>query len=194
MKGIYFTLVGRSPKAVANSLAWFLQLKEEVEITDLYFIISDTEEKKVSPDYKIIPRVIKTIDENFQQMELDKNCNITKHPSSCLVIPEADLLSSSELLFENFKRYLDNFDKIFVDVTGGRKTMTASAIIASIYLQNYLQKNGRNTPIELIYYWLKRFTDENKRKKAYQLGSDEIEIKTFSVQEIQQNFERLLKR
>ncbi|MBD3192927.1 MAG: hypothetical protein GF308_19975 [Candidatus Heimdallarchaeota archaeon] len=189
MSGIYFSLVGAVPLAVANSFSWFVKLQPTTFIEQLFFIISDTEEAKTDHNRKIIPEICSVIEDNLQHFESLKAIETDIEKEKVITIPEPDLLKSSKIIFDEILKRKNNSKQLFIDVTGGRKTMTGAAIIASIYLQNHFYSLNQSISTKLVYYWVKRYIKANLKKRAYKLGRDEIEVKIFDVDSLQKIFE-----
>ena len=183
LKGIYFTLVGVTPLAVANSFSWFSKIRADVTIEKVYFIISESEKAKTETEKEMLPKVISAIGENFQHFGLDFE-KVTFEREKLIVIPQADLQKSCEKLVTEVQKRSSASELVFIDVTAGRKTMTGAGTIAAIFSQNHFNKLKKAVSVHLVYYWLKLFTQEHMKKMAYQLGRDDIEIKICDVKDL----------
>ncbi len=182
----YFTVVGTTPIACANALSWYVRTGAGPEIEDVFFIASSEEKTKRSSSAKYIRETLRLARENLKRMAPEALDELTFHEDTPTLIPEADLGVATRLIAEGILAHCPSDTTAVIDATGGRKMMTASAILAGIVLS---EKHKRH--ILFSYYWLKRFTRDMLGKRAYELGLDEAETVVKEVSDINDEIKKI---
>lgn len=174
---LYFTLVGSTPDAVANSFIWFLRLKPEFVIKEVFFICSEEDPTRgILGTAKNLSRVIELIHENAEKLQLQMLRDI-KFNHEALLIPEANLPEAAKIIAKAVLSQLSR--TTILDITAGRKLMSSASVIAGIFLDQFKERQ-----LFFYYYWLLHYTQAKIGKKAYELGIDEIDLILFEVQDI----------
>ncbi|MGM0687487.1 MAG: hypothetical protein ACQET3_10990 [Promethearchaeati archaeon] len=174
----YFMMVGVTPQACANSLAWYLRLGMEPEISDVYFMTSQDEGEPSEEGKKYIKEVHELSKEIAPRLAAEAFEKITFDTEDIIWIPEADLPVATRLIAEGIlDRCLD--DEIVIDITAGRKIMASSAVVAALHLYH-----SCDIDVKLTYYLLKEFSRQNLKKKAYELGLDEAETIMIDIDDL----------
>ncbi|MFX1296220.1 MAG: hypothetical protein ACFFD2_15395 [Promethearchaeota archaeon] len=184
MKCQYFTLVGISPLAVSNSLIWLIRSRPDINIDKVHFICSmDDPDSNTKGSYGFHEKVKDSIIEQLNELNL--NSRIPNFDDKVILISEANLPESAKIIGNELLKIPSDIVIIF-DCTAGRKTMTAAAVIANLLLISKFKRE-----IYINYYWLLKYTRENLRKKATELGLDEAEIKLFTHDMIIKSLEEI---
>lgn len=88
---LYFTMVGSTPNAVANSFIWFLRMKTDFVVKEVFFICSEENiSHGLEGTARNIPEVIDLIQESAEKLNLKEYNNI-KFNKIPVLIPEANL-------------------------------------------------------------------------------------------------------
>jgi len=179
----YFTLVGTSPLAVANSLVWFLNTHVECELMRIHFICSkDDQEKNTKGTSRFVEKIKEEIRVQSEELKIKTEIEFDEE---IIEIEEANLPVSLEKIGEHLVSVPDEY-QIVLDCTAGRKTMTGAAILAGLFVINKFQKD-----MIFSYYWLLTYDKEFLKKRVPELGIDQAELKTFNAAEIKDAFSRL---
>lgn len=181
---LYFSLVGTTPLAVANSLSWFLRMKPEFLIKEVFFICSEKDSAiGVEGTRKNIPKIKKILQENARKLgvvEFDR-IEFNREP---VLIPEADLPRAASIIAKAILSQLAY--TTILDITAGRKLMSSASVIAGLYLDRF-----REREIYFYYYWLIPYTRDKIKKRAYELGLDDVGLILFKVRDILLNLNHL---
>ncbi|GAB4322500.1 MAG: hypothetical protein Kow0069_27260 [Promethearchaeota archaeon] len=180
MSKIYYTLVGTSPKAYANSLAWFwahgpVELRPEL----VRFIAS-----KPIPNLGIegtraqLTKAIPIIEENFRRLCGEENLPFKVDLHGVIEVPENDLLGiTREIVLRAAGSFKEGGGGVAVfDVTAGRKAMSVAAGFSALFLERLFQVKSY-----LSYYWLANFTREEMAKPVWELAIDDVGLNVVEV-------------
>lgn len=179
-------VVGTTPIACANSLSWYIRTRAGPEVEHVFFIASSEEDTAQDKSVKHVKETVRLTKKNLQEMIPTLAESIRFHTDDLILIPEANLGVATRRIAEGILAHCPEKETAVIDATGGRKMMTASAILAGIVLN---EKHHRH--ILFTYYWLKRFTKEMLGKMAYQLGLDEAETVVTEVSDINDEIVRI---
>lgn len=173
-KLLYISLVGITPLAVANSIYYNIkECRDEIESYSVLFIKTET----TSLEGKVIVNLLKEYQKEYR---LSKWLKLPKTTES-LIVSEINILEIAKEIYNYLKKRGEEkeYTKIVLDITGGRKAMSAGLLLALLKNQQIIEK----TKVEVRYYLLKDFA-RNTSKKAPELFSDEYEIRKWQVNEL----------
>ncbi len=171
---LYISLVGITPLAVANSIYYNIKEgRDEIASYSVLFIKTETTEL----EGKVIVNLLKEYKEEYK---LSKWLKLPKRTEN-LIVSEINILEIAKKIHNYFKKRGDTekYTKIVLDITGGRKAMSAGLLLALLKDQQIIEK----AKVEVRYYLLKDFA-KNTSKKAPELFSDEYEIKKWKINEL----------
>jgi len=171
-------MVGVTPQACANSLAWYLRLRMEPEISNVYFMTSQDEGEPSEEGKRYIKEVHELSKEMAPRLAAEAFENITFETEDIIWIPEANLPVATRLIAEGILDRCPD-DEIVIDITAGRKIMASSAVVAALHLYH-----SCDIDVKLTYYLLKEFSRQNLKKKAYELGLDEAETIMIDINDL----------
>ncbi|MBN2230003.1 MAG: hypothetical protein JW779_10495 [Candidatus Thorarchaeota archaeon] len=178
--GSYFSVVGITPIACANSIASYLMDDRHVPIGDIFFVTSwDERAEPSSTSQQYVKEVIDLLTKNLEHMHSDGLDDITFHPDDIVWIPEENLSLGVKCITEGIFHKTARNERIIIDTTAGRKTMASSAVLAGYILNNRYERK-----VTLSYYWLRRFSPEIMGKPVYELDSDDAEIVLTDINDL----------
>ncbi|MHA1698828.1 MAG: hypothetical protein ACTSWN_08330 [Promethearchaeota archaeon] len=186
-KYLLFSAVGSTPPAFANSVVWFLvQQRRKFPITDVYFIPTRNNEKKgIDGTATNIPKGIELIKESLSILAPDVDREVKIHAKPLFEIPEEDIIEASIICVREINKMMVADDVCIIDMTAGRKTMSAALSLTANILKYKFKKN-----VYLSYYWLLHWTKEYLSKKAHDLGIDDFEILIFDFDNLQKELKK----
>lgn len=185
-----FTTVGVTPLAVANALASHIKRLPTTDSVECFFLIGSAPgESFPNRTSSNIRDVVSAFQQNRQNIPALKKHPITLHSEDHIIdIYEQDLAENVVMIVKQTRGFLQPGDRIIFEITGGRKTMTGSALIAA----SILQQKFPQTSFEIGYYWLKEFTPEYTDRLLFELGFDAYESIIFSLQSIDERLQEAL--
>lgn len=177
-----FTTVGTTPHAVANALAAHIKKLPANEHVECFFLVGSAPgtifPNRTSSE---IEEVIKAFQQNQRNIPALKDRSIDFLSEDKIIdIYEQDLIENVVLIVKQASLYIQPEDRVIFDITGGRKIMTGSALIAASILQRQFPQSS----FEIGYYWLKEFTPEYTDRLLFELGFDAYESIIFALQSI----------
>ncbi|MBD3186446.1 hypothetical protein GF325_06435 [Candidatus Bathyarchaeota archaeon] len=173
-----YVSAGSTPPAFANSVSWFLALHQaDYKVTDIFFIPSKENTKYgVKGTRDNIPKAIDLAKQSLSMMNPQLLDEVTFHEQPPFSMPEEDLLEATRVTVKNVREAAAGAGTIIFDMTAGRKTMGAAITLSANILKFKYTMN-----VFITYYWLIHWNKENLRKKAHELGRDDIASKVFNL-------------
>ena len=153
----YFAVVGVTPKAVANSIAWYMRSNSQPSIDEIHFITSSND--GISSEGYSKEDIAEAVDillENLRRLSPESVDKIKINQDEPIFIPEANLALGIRQIVQGIIDRTTAGNKVVIDVTAGRKSMSAAAVVAGI---RHHQVHKRRTWI--AYYWLYEFSKES---------------------------------
>ncbi|MHA1791022.1 MAG: hypothetical protein ACTSVI_00165 [Promethearchaeota archaeon] len=187
-KHVMFCSVGSTPQAFANALTWFLNLKnEKYPVSDIYFIASEENKGKGIPGtQENIPKAIKMIKESLNILKPEILSKVTFHEKAAFLVPEEDVIKATTTIIRKIRELVKEDQVCIIEMTAGRKTMSSALLMAGTILNNRFKLN-----VLLTYYWLVRWTRENLKKKAHQLGIDDVYTLIIDPRKLYEEVEKI---
>nr|MDO8085005.1 hypothetical protein [Candidatus Sigynarchaeum springense] len=176
-----FSAVGSTPQAFANSISWFLVAHErQYPVSDVYFIATNENKAHgIAGTSQNIKPAIDMVRKSLQIMAPHLVGKVRMHEQPAAIIPEEDIPEALVGVVQGVRSIVPDETGCIIDMTAGRKTMSAALALACHVLKHKFKKN-----VLLSYYWLIRWTKESLEKKAHELGIDDIASMVFDLDKL----------
>ncbi len=180
----WYTVLGTSPLANANSFSLFAKLNQDVSIGKIRYIVSDIELEignRGSRDQ--IEPMIKTLKSNLNEVNksLLKTIDLqVEQDKDVILISEYDLIHSMKKVYDNMTKHVDERDVVVVDFSGGRKVMGVASTLGAIKAAN-----KKHFDLYFVYYLLIPWDREKMQLRLPKLNIDEVRIDIWSMEEIE---------
>ncbi|MHA1864212.1 MAG: hypothetical protein ACTSWA_10630 [Candidatus Thorarchaeota archaeon] len=176
----YFAVVGVTPKAVANSIAWYIRSDSQPPISEINFITS-SKDGITSEGYskEDISTSVDILLENLKRLSPESIDKIKINQEDPIFIPEANFAIGIRQIVQGIINKTSPGTEIVIDATAGRKSMSAAAVVAGLRLHH-----AHNRRTWISYYWLHDFSKDTLSKNVWELGLDQAEIVVIGVDQI----------
>ena len=176
----YFVISGVTPKAIANSIAWYIRSKSQPSIDEIFFITS-SKDGRTSEGYsnEIVLSAVDILTDSLRILSPDSIDEIKINQNDPIFIPEANIPLSIKRIVKGIIERTSRGSEVVIDTTTGRKSMSGAAIVAGMNLHH---KHMRK--VWISYYWLHDYSPESLSKKIWELSLDEAETVVVGVDKI----------